>query len=101
MGQHQLVVAQGAARGAQLAGFLADADGMGVGQQAQLQPAGGGDPGFLDQFFRGDPAGQGDREQGLVVHVARAGGDDRDRQMALSRARRPPPAASRRGRHRR
>jgi hypothetical protein len=58
----------------------------GCGQQAQLQPAGSGGAGFLDEAGRIQPARHGDREQRLVVQVARAGGDHRDRQVRIARA---------------
>ena len=81
--QHELVVAQGAARGAQGAGGRIDANGVGLGEQANAQAPGRFGAGFLDEFAGVDLPRHGHRQQRLVVHIGLAGADQRDGQIGV------------------
>jgi len=86
--QHQLVVAQVAARGAQCARVAADTHRLGVGQQTHAHARRRVFPAFLHKRFGVERTRQGHREQRLAIHVTGADRYQGDRQLGIQRAQR-------------
>jgi len=88
MGQHQVLVAQRPARGAQGAAVRrgVDAHGMGVCQQPQVQARRRGGAGLAHQALGGQVLGHGDGQLRLVVQIAAAVGHQGDGALRVQRA---------------
>ena len=87
--QHQMPVAQRAACRAQLPRGGDDADRVGGRHHAHAQALRGLCHGFTCELFWRDAANAGNRQRRLVVQVAGAGADERDRDVGIALAQRP------------
>ena len=82
--QHQMLVAQRAAAGAQLAAGRRDAHSNGMRQQLDIQTPGGIRPLFFRQFADSNAARHRHRQQRFVIHITVAARDQRDGQVRIA-----------------